>query len=256
MVLDRMQQRRTVRAVIAVLAAAAAVCAAPASILAQSLRGSRASLSRQNEAARRHDFSYLTTSDDVDRFVRLGLLVPVRESDDLTVDEASFRYARPEVRSFLVRLARNYREACGGQLVVTSLTRPERRQPWNASDRSVHPTGMATDIRRTNDMRCRGWLEATLLHLEDAGVVEATRERRPPHYHVAVFPRPFEDYVATGGTIDPSGGEGRFHLVRSGETLGEIAERYGTTIRTLRRENRLRSSRIYVGQVLRIPQGQ
>lgn len=229
--------------------------AASGSLGAQSLRGSRASLVRQNDAAARHDFSFLETSADVERFVRLGLLVRVRETADLTVEETSFPYARPEVRDFLAGLAAAYGQACGRPLVVTSLTRPERRQPRNASDRSVHPTGMAVDMRRTNDMPCRGWLEATLLHLEDAGVVEATREQRPPHYHVAVFPRPYRQYIADGGTLDPTGGEGRFHVVRLGETLSEIADRYETSVTRLRRTNGLRSSRIYAGQVLRIPQG-
>ncbi|MFW6201954.1 MAG: DUF5715 family protein, partial [Gemmatimonadota bacterium] len=238
---------------LAVLLLAVLLLAAPAALAAQSLRGSSASLIRQNEMARRHDFSYLETAADVERFVRLGLLVPIEAGEDLEIDEASFAFGRPEVRSFLVRLARRYREACGRTLVVTSVTRPERGQPSNASSRSVHPTGMAVDVRRTNDMPCRGWLEATLLHLEDEGVVEATRESYPPHYHIAVFSSPYRDYIAAGGTIDPTGGAGRFHVVRTGETLSGLADRYGTSVVRLRRENGLRTSRIYVGQVLRIP---
>ena len=45
----------------------------------------------------------------------------------------------------------------------------------------------------------------------------------------------------------------RVHSVRRGDTLGEIARRYGTSVRALMRANGLRSSRIHVGASLRIP---
>jgi hypothetical protein len=41
----------------------------------------------------------------------------------------------------------------------------------------------------------RSWLETTLLSLEDRGVLDVTRERNPPHYHVAVFPKQYQSYV-------------------------------------------------------------
>src|SRR5690606_40092741 len=96
-----------------------------------------------------------------------------------------------------------YQAACGEKLVVTSLVRPTTRQPRNAADRSVHPTGMAMDLRRSNKASCRRWLERVLLQLEARGVLEATRENRPPHYHVALFPRPYVQYVAalTGESV-------------------------------------------------------
>ena len=45
------------------------------------------------------------------------------------------------------------------------------------------------------------------------------------------------------------------YIVRSGDTLGEIAERYGTSVATLRRSNGLDSSAIRVGQRLTVPAG-
>jgi hypothetical protein len=42
---------------------------------------------------------------------------------------------------------------------------------------------------------CKQWLEATLLTLEKAGVVEATREWKEPHYHIVVFPSEYTKYV-------------------------------------------------------------
>ena len=45
----------------------------------------------------------------------------------------------------------------------------------------------------------------------------------------------------------------REHVIRRGDTLSEIAQRYNVTVSSLRVTNRLSSSRIRVGQVLRIP---
>ena len=44
----------------------------------------------------------------------------------------------------------------------------------------------------------------------------------------------------------------KFHTVRSGDTLSEIAQRYGTAVSRIKRLNHLRSSRIMVGQRLKI----
>ena len=163
---------------------------------AQSLGGSSASLDRQTAQARAHDFSYLETAGRVRTFVDAGYLVAIRANRDFEFHAVSFPYARREVGLFIERLASQYRSACGEKLVVTSLTRPLSQQPSNASDRSVHPTGMALDLRLSRSQACRRWLESTLLHLETAGVIEATRERNPAHYHIAVYPEPYSDYVA------------------------------------------------------------
>lgn len=50
------------------------------------------------------------------------------------------------------------------------------------------------------------------------------------------------------------GGE-RVHLVRRGDTLSELAQRYGVSVGELKRVNGLRSDLIKVGQRLRIPSG-
>lgn len=150
----------------------------------------------QNAVAREHDYSFLRTSSQVNRFVDLGLLVELPGNSNYELVRVSFPYARPAVKTFVERLASQYRADCGEKLVVTSLTRPEARQPRNSSDLSVHPAGMAVDLRVSQRTACRKWLESTLLSLEKRNVVDVTRERHPPHYHVAVFPHPYENYVA------------------------------------------------------------
>lgn len=175
---------------------AATLFAAASAAPAAELRGSRASMRRQWRTAHKNDFTLLKTAADVRRFVRAGRLVRVRRSRSVELARVRFPYARPAVRTFVRRLGAQYRRACGEKLVVTSLTRPLRLQPPNASRLSVHPAGMAVDLRRSHSRGCRRWLERTLVDLERAGLIEATREHHPPHYHVAVFPRVYRAYVA------------------------------------------------------------
>jgi LysM repeat protein len=192
----------------------------------------------------------------------------------------SYPYARPPIKTFVERLASQYQDACGEKLVVTSLTRPTSKQPWNASELSVHPTGMAVDLRVSERKSCRTWLENTLLYLEGEGTLDATRERHPSHYHIAVFPEHYLRYVRS---VDPSvpsqttrvasaasvatvaaggshakGGDSnadavRHYNVRQGDSLSELAKRFGTSVGAIKELNSIRGSRIVIGQKLLIP---
>ncbi len=221
---------------------------------AQTLRGSASSLDLQTTQAAQHDFTYLPGTAQLRRFVDAGLLVSVGGNRDYTLEDVSFPVARPAAKLFIERLAGQYRRACGERLVVTSLTRPRSHQPRNASDRSVHPTGMALDLRRPQGT-CRQWLERTLLYLEGQAVLEATAEHSPPHYHVAVFPGQYAAYVGrlTARAVRGSPSSPRVYTVRSGDTLWGIAQRLSTSTRALRRANGLSSTRIYPGQALILP---
>ncbi len=261
---------------------------------AQTLRGSHESVERQHRVAVQQDYSFLQNSADVSRFVRLGLLVPMRGGAHYDLAGVSFPYARTAIRTFVERLSAQYEAACGERLVVTSLTRPIGRQPANASDESVHPTGMAVDLRVSHARTCRSWLERTLLSLEGLGVVEATREHTPSHYHVAVFPGQYTGYIAAverahesqvavaassgrraGGTSDQaessasSGGQratddssadqagsGSPYRVHRGDSLWSIAREHDTSVEDLKQLNGLESDRIDAGQVLLVPGSQ
>ena len=215
---------------------------------AQSLRGSEGSLDLQNRVAHQHDFTYIDTPAQIDRFVKAGYLVRVPNGRDYWLKSISFPYARSEVALFISRLSSQYRNACGEQLVVTSLTRPSSRQPRNASPRSVHPTGMALDLRRPPNLTCRSWLTKVLLQLEGSGVLEVSEERRPPHYHIAVFPNQYATYVENLSLNH----DGKYRVQR-GDSLWEIAKRHDTTVAWLRSANNMNGSRIYPGQVLSVP---
>lgn len=196
--------RQRVRASLAfVVLLAAAFPAFPAA----SLTPTRAGLVRQSVGAQHAGFTYLVNDGDVHEYVRKGLLVTMRGNGDYYIDDdVRHTAARPEVKVFVERLAKQYRDACGDKLVVTSLVRPRSRQPWNSDPLSVHPTGMAVDLRISTKSSCRRWLEKALIDLEGDGLIEAARERVIPHYHVVVFPAYAEHLERNGIALPAAGG--------------------------------------------------
>lgn len=255
-------------------------------LLAQApLKGSRTAMKKQNIVAQQQNYTFLRTSSDVRRFVDNGYLVPVKGTSALKLAGVSFPYARPAVKTFAERLASQYQSACGNKLVVTSLTRPLSRQPGNAHELSVHPAGMALDIRVSDRTACRRWLEKTLVSLEKRGVLEATRERYPAHYHVAVFPSAYFHYLGKNGdqprlakvdqpkyaSLVPMPGKSTSssktntvataarksppltHKVAPGESLWAIARRHGVTVPDIKRVNGMNGTTIRAGQVIAIP---
>jgi hypothetical protein len=163
---------------------------------AQSLEGSNASINRMYRHARAERLSFYETPRGVRNAVAAGRLVRLAPNDDYTLHKVGYPYARPTTLTFVERLGAQYRAACDEPLPITSAVRPATRQPANSVGRSVHPTGMAIDLRKPDDAKCRRWLRDTLLELERAGVIEATEEFGPPHFHVAIFPTPYRRYVA------------------------------------------------------------
>src|SRR5690606_18810778 len=63
-----------------------------------------------------------------------------------------------------------------------------------------------------------------------------------------------EDNNNTNPT-NPSNTDVTYHKVSSGETLGTIASRYGMSVSDLQRLNGLSSTKIYVGQRLKVKGG-
>lgn len=88
-------------------------------------------------------------------------------------------------------------------------------------------------------------------------MLEATRESRPPHYHIAVYPQPYARYVeaqnAPAAQTRMASAQIEEYRVRNGDSLWDIAKAHGTTVDRLKQENNLRGSRIYAGQLLKVP---
>lgn len=267
----------------ALAVSAAILVLMPSATTAQSLKGSAASMDKQVRVANQHQYTRLKTHSQVMQFVNSGYLVRVPGNADYELSGVSYAYARPEVKLFIERLASQYHSATGEKLVVTSLTRPQSRQPRNASQVSVHTTGMAIDLRKPRSSKARKWLESTLLSLEGRNVVEATMERRPPHYHVAVFPEQYSNYVEkkTGSrfmldaeapteakaapsvapvdirTTDSAplvaGSDYLTYKVSRGDSLWAIAQRFNTSVTRIKSLNGMRTSKITAGQTLVVP---
>jgi LysM repeat protein len=224
-------------------------------LAAQTLKGSRQSVARQYQLAVSYDYTFLQTPTAVRNFIQEGYLVEVKPGPTVELAAVSYPYARPEVKLFVERFSEQYVAACGEKLTVTSLTRPINLQPANASETSVHPTGMAVDLRVPRVAKCRSWLESTLLSLESTGVLDVTREYYPPHFHVAIYTKIYGNYVASldADTPDTAAGGMSEYVVRRGDTLSKIADSAGTSIAALRSANALRNDLINVGQKLQIP---
>lgn len=246
----------------AALAAALALTATAAP--AQTLRGSRGSVERMYGQAKRQDLTFYRSGRGVRNAAAEGELVRLRGNENYRVADASYPYALPTTRTFVQRLASQYREACGEKLVITSATRPRSLRLRNSVAESVHPSGMAVDLRRPSRGRCLSWLRQTLLGVEAEGVIEATEEHHPPHFHVAVFPQQYRRYVSRteGGPRERSAsarkaGQGASprttYKVRQGDSLWTIARRSGVSVARIKEANGMSSSRLSVGQRIVIP---
>lgn len=235
-----------------------------------------------------HGLTFYRTPTDIDHAVAEGKLVQLTGDSTYELSRGvGFSYATREARQFVLAFAPQYHAACGTPLMVTSAARPTSRQPRNANPYSVHPTGIAIDLRRPPAGACQRWLRAALTQLEDQGYVEATEERHPVHVHVAVLTVPgtvaslpllanaaapataasasapspavhvsnpaVRTNVAANGEVEDAI-QGSTYRVREGDTLWEIARRSGVSVRDLARANR-RSARssLRPGVVLRIP---
>jgi hypothetical protein len=254
------------RSILAALAVAGALGAfAPEAGEAQTLRGSPSSVERMYRQARSHALPFYRTPRGVRAAAADGELVRLSGNANYRVAGVTYPYALATTRTFVQRLAEQYRDVCGEKLVVTSAMRPSSFRLFNSVDKSVHPAGMAVDIRIPPRSRCRTWLRQRLLHLESRGVAEATEERRPPHFHVAVFPAPYRRYIGAGGggeskparkapaRSERPGAARSTYRVRSGDSLWSIARRHGTSVERLRAANDLSGTRVKPGQTLAIP---
>ena len=270
--------RRTILAAL-VGAAALSTLALPSSARAQSLRGSRSTVARVYERASERGLYFYKTSGGVKSAAEKGRFVRLTGNADYKLHGVSHPYATTTTRTFVERIAAQYRAGCGEQLVVTSAIRPQTSQPRNSSDYSVHPTGIAVDLRKPSG-KCLTWLRKTLLALEEKNVIDGTEEKRPPHFHVVVF-QSYDAYVATldkqaarpagttaaapRSTVAPRvalATVGRMpaattkYRVRKGDSLWSIAKRYDTSVATIRKLNPSAAKKIVPGQTLLVTSSQ
>lgn len=246
-----------------------------------SLRGSARSVDKQVIAARRSGLKRYKSRKQVLRAIRKGHLKRVKATYYLELSNVSYPYAHPKLHSLLNKLGRLYYKHCRTPLVITSLTRPINEQPRNGSKRSVHPAGIAADLRVPPHV-CRKWLRNTLLSWESQGLIEATREKRPPHFHIVVMPhrlnktrlaqlngfKPKRRRVQAKNSKSRKGRQSnrkKYHRgrkvsrvlktyrVRRGDSIWRLSRRWHVSEKAIKRVNGLKSSHIELGQLLKIP---
>lgn len=245
----------------------------PANARPEALVGSKASVEKMYDFAQRNRFPFYLTPTNVERAVETGRLVPLDGDSTYELTRGvGFSYSTREAKQFVTAFAPQYLHACGTPLTVTSAARPRSRQPRNANPHSVHPTGIAVDIRRPPPGPCLTWVRTALATLESKGIIEATEERHPVHLHLAVLAAPGARVVlpnlvegiavaprvptvqvaaatpvasapagvasrgitsfSEGEVVAPAGGM-RSYVVRQGDTLYDIAMRMGVSVHAI-----------------------
>jgi hypothetical protein len=179
-------------------------------LVASPLPASPGNLHRENATANHQTLSRMRTREQLERFVRMRLLVPLAaEATGVRVVgvEPWRRVARPWTRLFVQQLGRALHDLFGGaRLRVTDLTRTEAVQqalllangnaaPADGPQRSSHLTGASVDLSKVDHSEDELlWLRLVLGRLARRGVVNPIEEFVQPHFHVMVF-RSYADYA-------------------------------------------------------------
>ena len=174
------------------------------------LRADSQSQIEQNRLANADHLSRMQDKAMVQRWVRLELLVPVRERTRdyyLHAVPNDYRYLRPWAYLFLQRLGNQFRTRFGRPLRITSMLRTVSyqralaRRNGNAAastgpKASVHLTGACLDISKRDMTRThQSWVRNVLASLHAKQYLYAIEEFKQPTFHVLVHRR-YEDYVA------------------------------------------------------------
>lgn len=174
-----------------------------------SLRATSSSQAEQNKLADDDHLSRMADKEMLQRWVRLELLVPVRErTRDYYIHAVpqDYRYLRPWAHLLLTRLGSQYRQRFGRPLRITSLTRTVGYQRYltrhnrNAASptgpkASAHLTGACLDISKKEMSRSQqSWIRNVLHQLRTKGYIYAIEEFQQPTFHILVLRR-YEEYV-------------------------------------------------------------
>ena len=174
------------------------------------LRGSYASLERQNEKTENDNLERIEDDDDLADRIERKVLVPVPASASLTINgnlPENYRYCRPWTARFLTDLARVHATAFHRPLEISSAVRTVAYQKrlmetnGNAAAAegdiaSPHLTGATIDIVKQGMSRQEmAWMRSRLLRLEQTGMIDVEEEFQQSCFHITVYksylpPRP------------------------------------------------------------------
>jgi uncharacterized protein YcbK (DUF882 family) len=167
-------------------------------------RPSHESLLRQNEEIDRMELPRIQNEEQLEEFKASGALVPINASETLRFDPRlaeDRRYCRPWTRDFVDDLSQAYYKQFHDQIQVNSAVRTVQIQkklrrhnrnaaPETGETASSHLAGITVDLQRRGMSKAQvKWMEAYLMPLHDAGVIEPEEERHQWVFHIAVSDR-------------------------------------------------------------------
>jgi len=165
--------------------------------------------------------------------------------------DVGFYYCRGEVDSFLIARKKDLDLPRTWALVRALVTETDVERIF--VDRSLISILYAHAVEEGED---RGWLNDVFGRTSEKGIIQHER-RHKDHLHVRFFnPRAQElgrityPLLVEAGVAPPPMVQ---HRVRSGETLGSLARRYGTSVAAIRSANGLRGSSLRAGRSYVIP---
>ena len=166
------------------------------------LRGSLASLQRQNDRLDAEGLERIEDEADLAARVANKLLVPLPASKALTVNaslDLNHRYCRPWTAKFLADLARAHEAAFHSPLEVSSAVRTVEYQkrlmetngnaaPAEGDLVSPHLTGATIDIAKSGLSRGEiAWMRRRLAALQAAGKIDVEEEFQQACFHITVY---------------------------------------------------------------------
>ncbi len=166
------------------------------------LRGSLASLERQNERLEADGLERIEDESDLAARINDKLLVPVPASIALTVNAGlseNHRYCRPWTARFLADLARAHEAVFHQPLEVSSAVRTveyQKRLMYTNGNAALaegdvvspHLTGSTVDITKAGLNRNEiAWMRRRLLELQEAGKIDVEEEFQQACFHITVY---------------------------------------------------------------------
>jgi hypothetical protein len=208
----------------------------PRSGMPAPLRGSLASLERQNDRLEAEGLERIEDEADLAARIADKLLVPIPISTALTVNpnlEENHRYCRPWTAKFLADLARAHDAAFHRSIEVSSAVRTveyqkrlertnENAAPAEGDLVSPHLTGATVDIAKKGLTRAEiAWMRRQLMGLEALGKIDVEEEFKQACFHITVY----KSYAPAGKTGPPTPAKPVAH--RSRKPMAEQVEAQG-----------------------------
>jgi len=154
------------------------------------LKGSLASLERQNEKLEAEGLERIEDEADLSNRIAHKMLIPVPVSDELTINPdlpAHHRYCRPWTARFLTDLARMHAETFHTPLEVSSAV---RTVVYQAHLRRINGNAAPAQGDIAKDGLSRQeieWMRQWLLPLEAAGKIDVEEEFQQACFHITVY---------------------------------------------------------------------